>query len=73
VWRIQRSSHAKVTDLLFEGFYDLQVLPIAQAYVCRVKDREDISIYFGSMKEFKKARPGFISELDMLEDAKKKE
>ena|SRR5438132_8935710 len=71
VWRIQRSSRAEVTDILFEGFDDLQVLPMPQAYACRVKDRKDISIYFGSMKEFRKALPGFISGLDILEDGKK--
>jgi hypothetical protein len=71
VWRVQRSNNAEVTELLFEGFDDLKVLPVAQSYACRVKDKREVSIYLGSMKEFKKALPGFISELDALEDAKK--
>jgi hypothetical protein len=70
-WQIQRSTKAAVTELLFDGQDDLQVLPIERAYACHVAGRKNLSIYFGSMKEFRKALPTFMSGLDSLEDEKK--
>lgn len=67
VWRIQRSTRIEPTQLLFEGLDDLRTLPIEQAYACEVKGRKDVSLYFGSMKEFRKALPKFISALDTVE------
>jgi hypothetical protein len=71
VWRIQRSTRAEVTELYFEGLDDLRVLPMAQAYGCHIKGQEAHGIYFGSMKEFRKSLPGFISGLDRIENEKK--
>ncbi len=70
-WQIQRSTTAAVTELLFDGLDDLQVLPIERAYACHVAGRRSVSIYFGSMKEFWKALPTFMSRLDSLENEKK--
>ena len=71
VWQIQRSTKAAATELLFDGLDDLQVLPIERAYACHVADKKNLSIYFGSMKEFRKALPTFVAGLDGLEDEKK--
>ena|SRR5258708_18836394 len=71
VWRIRRSTRAETTELLFDGMDDLQVLPVERAYGCHAAGRESLSIYFGSMKEFRKALPEFVSRLDSLEDEKK--
>jgi hypothetical protein len=67
VWRIQRSTRAEPTNLLFAGLDDMRTLPIEQAYACEVQGRKDVSLYFGSMKEFRKALPGFIAALDHVE------
>ncbi len=67
VWRIQRSTRMEPIELFFEGLNDLHVLPIQKAYACAVKDQKEISVYFGSMKEFRKALPAFVIALDQLE------
>jgi len=67
VWHIQRSTRAEPTALLFEGLDDMRTLPIEQAYACKVKGRKNASLYFGSMKEFRKALLGFVSALDRIE------
>lgn len=68
IWGVQRSTRAEPTRILFDGLDDLRALPIEQAYACRVEGRKDVLLYFGSMKEFRKALPGFISALDRVED-----
>ena len=67
VWRIQRSTRVRPTEILFEGLDDMRTLPVEQAYACEVKEHKDISLYFGSMKEFRKALPAFVHSLDALE------
>jgi hypothetical protein len=67
VWRIQRSTRVRPTEISFEGLDDMRTLPVEQAYACEVKDHKEIGLYFGSMKEFKKALPAFIRALDALE------
>ncbi len=67
VWRIQRSTRVRPTEIFFEGLDDLQTLPVERAYACTVKDHKDIGLYFGSMKEFRKVLPAFVYALDVLE------
>ena len=67
VWRIQRSTRAEPLELLFNGLDDLRTLPLEQAYGCEIKDRHEVSLYFGSMKEFRNALPNFTSALDGVE------
>jgi hypothetical protein len=67
VWRVQRSTRIEPTELLFQGLDDLHVLPIQQSYACEVRDHKEIAIYFGSMRQFRKALPGFVTVLDQLE------
>ena len=67
VWRVQRSTRVGLTELLFEGVDDLCCLPLEQAYACKVKGWKNASLYFGSMKEFRKALPEFIAALDRVE------
>ncbi len=67
VWRIQRSTRVPPTEILFAGLDDMRTLPVEQAYACEVKDHKDISLYFGSTKEFTKALPAFVRALDALE------
>src|SRR5262245_57077605 len=67
VWRIQRSTRREPSEILFEGLDDKQTLPVERAYACEVKGHKEISLYFGSMKEFAKALPAFIRALDVLE------
>jgi hypothetical protein len=67
VWRIQRSTRLPPTQILFQGLDDMRTLPVEQAYACEIKDHKGIGLYFGSMKEFRKALPAFVRALDMLE------
>ena len=67
IWRIQRSTHVPPTEILFAGLDDLRALPIERAYACEVKDHKNIGLYFGSMREFRKALPEFVHALDALE------
>ena len=67
VWRVQRSARVPPTEILFAGLDDMRTLPVERAYACEVKDHKDISLYFGSMKEFRKALPAFVHSLDALE------
>ena len=67
VWRIQRSTREEPAELLFEGFDDIRVLPVERAYACEVRGHKEIGLYFGSMKEFRKALPAFVRGLDVLE------
>ncbi len=67
VWRIQRSTRVPPTEIVFEGLDDLRTLPVERAYACEVKDHKEIGLYFGSMKEFRRALPAFVRALDMLE------
>jgi hypothetical protein len=71
VWRIQRSTRAGIIELHFEGLDDLKVLPITKSYGCHAKGSENTSLYFGSMKEFRKVLPTFLSAMDALEDKNK--
>jgi hypothetical protein len=66
-WCIQRSTRIEPTQVLFEGSDDMAVLPVERAYACAVKDHKEIGLYFGSMKQFRKALPEFIRALDELE------
>ena len=67
VWRIQRSTRIGLTEILFEGFDDMRTLPVEQSYACEVKGHKELGLYFGSMKEFRKALPAFVRALDVLE------
>jgi hypothetical protein len=67
VWRIQRSTRLRPTEILFAGLDDMLTLPVERAHACEVKDHKQIGLYFGSMKEFRKALPAFIRALDALE------
>jgi len=60
-----------VTELNFDGMDDLKALPMERAYACHCTARKNLSIYFGSMKEFHKALPVFLAGLDALENEKK--
>jgi hypothetical protein len=42
-------------------------MPVERAHACEVKDHQNIGLYFGSMKEFRKALPAFVHALDALE------
>src|SRR5215468_10929169 len=66
-WRIQRRTRVPPTEILFEGLDDMRTLPVERAYACAVKGHENIGLYFGSMKEFRKALPAFVRALDTLE------
>ena len=72
VWRIQRSTRVQPTEIVFAGLDDMRTLPVERAYACEVKDHKDIGLYFGSMKEFRKALPAFLHGLDTLETNKTK-
>jgi hypothetical protein len=67
VWRIQRSTRIGPTEIVFDGLDDMRTLPVERAYACEVKDHKDIGLYFGAMKEFRKALPAFLRALDTLE------
>ena len=67
VWLIQRSTRVRPIEICFEGLDDMQTLPLERAYACEVKDHNEISLYFGSMKEFRKALSAFVTALDALE------
>jgi hypothetical protein len=72
VWRIQRSTRMHPAEIVFAGLDDMRTLPVERAYACEVKDHKDIGLYFGSMKEFRKALPAFLHALDTLETNKTK-
>ena len=67
-WQIQRSIKRPPLHIDFEGLDDMQTLPMARAYACRLRERSKLSLYFGKQRAWKSGLRTFISELDKVDD-----
>ena len=63
IWDIARPNSDYSMSIVFEGLDDKEVLPIEKSYGCHIKNNKEISLYFGSLKQFPKNLSGFINAL----------
>ncbi len=67
VWRITRPDGSNPVHIEFEGLDDLEVLPIAKAYACRVKEAPELSLYFRRPgNDWKTNLDAFVKSLDRV-------
>lgn len=68
VWEIERPDGSNSLSLVFNGFDDMQTLPMERSYGCEIKEHPEIGLYFSKInRSWKTNLSEFADKLKTLD------
>lgn len=65
-WEIRRSTRQPAMFIDFDGFDDMQCLPVEESYACTIRSTRAASLYFGKRTaKWRRELEAFVDKLDM--------